>query len=93
MHILAKKSAPDFDSEITHILETLRDMNPSEEYYKETVANLSTLTEAKAKSQSKSVSKDAVLNITANLLGIFSILGYEQSRVIASKAFSLIRKI
>ena len=93
MHTLAKKSAPDFDSEITHILETLRDMNPSEEYYKETVANLSTLTDAKAKSQTKSVSSDTVLNITANLLGIFSILGYEQSRVIASKAFSLIRKI
>ena len=79
------------DEEILVLLEQMgaEDDKTSETYAKK-IAQFSTLHELRHKSR---ISVETLATLGANMLGIVVILNHERAHVIASKAFSLVKKI
>jgi hypothetical protein len=74
-------------------LETLRGQTIGSGDYLENLALIERLHKLlPEKSARKPVSPDAVIAVVGNLLGIYSILGYERVNVITSKALGFVTK-
>lgn len=78
------------EKEIDSVLEKISKLDPSSEGYKNAVESLEKLYKAKSYDKSKTVSYDTLAVVIGNLAGIGMILGYEQSRVITSKALNFV---
>lgn len=78
------------DEEIIMVLDMLNSIPKTDDDYPTLVDQLSKLYELRHKSR---ISKETLATIAANLTGIIVILSHERAHVIASKAFSLVKKI
>lgn len=75
----------------TTISQTM-EMSPAEEGFTTSVDNLVKLYAIKNAKFENRISKDAVLTVVGNLAGIVMILGYEQTRIVTSKALGFVMK-
>lgn len=78
------------DNEITTLLELMEKEATVTEEYEKTVEQLTKLYELRKGSR---VSKETWATIAANLAGIVVLMNHERAHVIASKAFTLVKKI
>lgn len=78
------------DEQIDAVLEDMKQYGPTSPEYPELMKHLDKLYELKTKDKSKPVSKDTVIMVAGNLLGILLILGYERTNVMSTKAFTQI---
>lgn len=78
------------DSEIGHIFDCLKGIDPTTEEYVVAVQNLKTLYEARSKKRAAIVEWETVLAVAGNLIGILAILQFERLNVVSSRALSLI---
>lgn len=78
------------DDEILNLLELMGHESKTTEEYESMTNHLTKLYELRNKSR---LSKDAMAGIVANLAGLIVIMNHERAHVIASKAFSLVKKV
>jgi hypothetical protein len=77
------------ESELEHQLKALKNHAGGSEEYAKTLSHVERLHDMIDEKHSI-VSKDALLNVGANLLGIFMIIKHEHVNVITSKALSFV---
>lgn len=81
------------DEAITSLLSEMAGYDPHTDEYAKMVDQLDKLYKMKVLNKDENrVSKDTLLAVGANLLGIVLILGYERAHVVTSKALSFILK-
>lgn len=80
------------EMEIDCILEILSIMPPESKEYSIIADNLEKLYKAKHASKNGCVSKDTIVIVLGNLLGIVLILGYERANIITTKAIQFVLK-
>lgn len=79
------------DEEIHKLLDQMsQEEDRTSTKYTTMVAQLASLRKIR---KEDSISKETMATVAANLAGIVIILGHERAHVIASKAFSLVKKI
>lgn len=78
------------DNEITTLLELMEKETTVTEEYKSMVDQLTKLYELR---KGNRISKETLATIGANLAGIVVLMNHERAHVIASKAFSFVKKI
>ncbi len=78
------------DNLIEGVLDEMRMMGVDSEEYPKLMTYLERLYEVKAKERRTPVSRDTVVLVAGNLLGIILIVAYEQKHVMTSKGFSQI---
>lgn len=81
-----------FEKEIDSVLDQLGALSADTEDYATAVKNLDVLCKASSYKKDSSISADTLITVTANILGIALVLGYEQAHVVTSKALSFIVK-
>jgi len=86
-----KKS--DFDSLITQLTERLATTDPGSEEYTKLMTHLERLTKMRGSDTPRRLSRDTMLIVFGNLVGIVIVVFAEDSRVITSKAFGMIPKL
>lgn len=89
-----RKQQPENELLINAIDDALRSldrMNPDDESYAKTVDQIVKLYALKRKPDR--ISNDALMNISANLLGILMIVGHERAHVVTSKAIGFVQKL
>jgi len=90
-------SKSDLDVAIARVFEHLAKVQPESKEYADTVDQLNKLYKLREVdhkiNSSKSVSKDTLAIVGANLAGIVLILGHERINVIASKALGFVMKL
>lgn len=80
------------DKRIDEGLEYLEGMEITSEQYEQGAKNLELLCKARSYEKPRKVSPDTWVHALVSLGGILIILGYEQTRVITSKAFHWLPK-
>lgn len=81
------------DDLIDTVLSEMAGYNSYDEEYAKMVEQLTKLYQIKSLNKDENrVSKDTLVTIAANLLGIVLILGYERAHVVTSKALSFVLK-
>lgn len=78
------------DNEINHLLELMDKEDAFTEKYSAMSDQLVKLYELR---KGRRVSADALATIAANLTGIVILMNHERAHVLASKAFSLVKKL
>jgi len=78
------------ESELERVLINLKTEMVSTEDYKKTLSLVEKLHALMDKEKPRAVSKDAMLNVAANLVGIILIIRHENVNVIASKALQFV---
>jgi hypothetical protein len=78
------------DDEILHMLELMNNMTGYSEEYDKMASHVSKLMEARNKA---AVSKDTWVTVGTHLAGLIILMNHERTHVIASKAFSFVKKI
>lgn len=81
------------DEAIDDIFREMTVMNADSKEYSRMVKQLEKLYALRDGNKSDSVSKDTIALITANLLGIGIIVGYERMNVVTSKALMFLFKL
>ena len=81
-----------FEDEVEHILETLRELDPTSKEYRKTVQNLRVLCEARSRRPARLIEPETILTVLANLIGIGLIIRHEQFNVITTRATNLLIK-
>lgn len=92
MDILRTKTLKALDSEIERLIEALSLLDPSSEQYLKVSDNLRALCEAREKKNPLQVNLDAIIAVSANILGLIIVLNFEKTNVITTKAFGMIFK-
>jgi len=77
---------------IDKVLTKMDTLEPDTEEYGKANENLAKLYEAKSIQAKSGYSKDTILVVTGNLLGILLILNFERMGIITTKALSMIIK-
>lgn len=80
------------ESELDRTLRNLRAEMPNTEEYAKTLSLVERLNQMVDKEKPSSVSKDTLLTVGANLLGIILILKHEHANVITTKALGFIMR-
>jgi hypothetical protein len=80
------------EQEIDHVLDQLATLDADSKEYSKAVKNLDALCKVASYKKDSSISADTLITVTANILGIVLVLGYEQAHVVTSKALSFIVK-
>jgi hypothetical protein len=80
------------DRAIDDVLVAMKSTSPKDEKYPTMVEQLDKLYKIRLAEKPDRVSKDALLAVAGNLLGIGLILNYEQAHVIATKALGFVSK-
>lgn len=80
----------DLDAEISKLLHAMSEEEKTTEKYAAMVDQLSKLYELRHKSR---ISNETLATIAANVAGIVLILAHERTHVIATKAFTLVKKL
>lgn len=89
-----KKEKSKLDAEIERLEVELGMTDPESDEYAVIARNLETLYKIRENRNSANrVSADTVASIFGTLASIFAVMHYEETRVIASKAWGLIQKI
>lgn len=89
--IFSKKTK--LDKEIEDVLEIMSNLAPDSREYSAISDNLEKLYKLRDMEKKRnSISKDTIVLVGANLLGIALVLNYEKIDVVTSKAFGLIIK-
>lgn len=78
------------DNEIINLLELMDKEKGYTDDYKSMASQLHSLMELR---QGSKISKDTWVTVGTNIAGLLLILNHERAHVIASKAFSLVKKI
>lgn len=78
------------DNEINNLLELMEKETKYSDEYKSMVDQLTKLYELR---KGRRISADTLATIGANLAGIVVLMNHERAHVIASKAFTLVKKI
>lgn len=73
--------------------ERLDEMEPGSDEYNTLVTTIKTLSEVKSENSEAGLSVDTAVTVGANLAGILLILHHERAHVIATKAYTLVRKL
>lgn len=81
-----------YDEPIAKVLDEMREQPVDSTEYNDAIRHFDTLMKLKAATSRKPISGDAVVGVIGSLLGIFSLVAYEQKHVLSSKAFGFIRK-
>ncbi len=81
------------DEAIEQVLNELKSEDSQTEKYARMREQLTELYKIKNENRSRRVSPDTLATISANLLGIGVIVGYEQKHIITSKALGFVRKL
>ncbi len=89
---LKRDKRTELDKRIDEGLGELSNLSITSESYDQAAKNVETLCKARSYEKPRKVSPDAVLSAVVSIGGILLILGYEQTRVITSKAFHWIPK-
>jgi hypothetical protein len=85
---------PNFNKEITSVLEQLDGMSVTTPEYAETLTILERLAKVQTQHKGKTqVSADAIVTAAASLGGIALILGFERAHVITTKALGFVAKL
>lgn len=82
----------ELNAEITRVLSVLARIEPDSEEYTTASDNLATLYAQKKEIPSDRISKDQLVAVSGNLLGILAIVMYEQKHVFTSKAGNFVGK-
>lgn len=79
---------------IDYVQEKLLKMDPDSDEFAKTLDQLDQLYKIKSSERKDEdrVSKDVLVTVGANLIGIVAILGYERAHVIGSKALNFVLK-
>ena len=80
------------DEEIKRLVELLSIIDPAHEDYPKISAQLKVLCEAREKKDPSTISRETVLAIAANLIGLVLILNFERTGVITTKAMGWLWK-
>lgn len=86
-----KKQTP-IDIQIAAVLKQMNEIGVADENYTKMMAYLERLEKVKAHERKPRISRDTMLLVAGNLLGIIVIVAYEQKHVITSKGFPQIIK-
>lgn len=81
------------DKEILRATKKLNDYPPASAEYANIADQLTKLYELKQKDKPDRVSRDTLVMVAANLIGIAVIVGHERTHVIATKAGNFVQKI
>lgn len=92
MKLLSHREKTNLEVEIDEVLDKLSTFEPSGEDYRKIVENLKVLYQIKNISLERKIKPETILAISANILGIAMIIGYEKANVITTKAISFIAK-
>lgn len=76
------------DRQIETVLDRMSTIGLASEEYKTMMDHLERLYEMKAKARPNRVSRDTIVLVVGNLLGIIVIVAYEQKHVMTSKGLS-----
>ena len=80
------------DRSITKLLNDMDDLGLNQVDRLECMTQLERLTEIKANRRKSAVSRDTIVLVAGNLVGILLIMAYEQKHVMTSKSFSQLIK-
>lgn len=78
---------------VNRILIDMQEADPNSEQYKELLTNLERLTTLRSNGTPSGFSRDTMLTVAANIVGILIIVGYEQTHVISSKGLGFLPKM
>ena len=81
-----------YDEPITKVLQEMREQPVDTKEYNDAMRHFETLMKLKADERRKPVSTDAVVGVVGSLLGILTIVAYEQKHVFNSKGIGFIKK-
>lgn len=90
--MFSPKEPSDLDREIDRAYRALADHDVGSEEYETALNVVTKLNQLKSENRKSEVSKDAMLSVGANLLGILLIINFERTGIVTSKAMSLIGK-
>lgn len=76
-----------YDESIQKVLDEMREQPVESQEYAAAISHLEMLHKLKADHGNKRVSADTMAVVVGNLLGILTIVAYEQKHVMTSKAF------
>lgn len=88
---LRPKSLNAMDEEIERLVKqlgTITDVGSKE--YAAIADNIKVLCEAREKSNDRVISKEMLIGVAANLVGLLVVLNFEKTGVVTSKAFSML---
>lgn len=89
VNIFQKKESK-LDEPIDELLRHLAGMEPGSEEYSKTLTHVERLIKLQCEERGERVSMDTLAVVAGNLLGILTIVAYEQKHVMVSKALGLI---
>lgn len=92
MKKLFKKEPSALDDELGHLYEELENEEVDTDRYHTLLKRVADIKDIQGKEKNIGVSKDTLLIVGANLVGILLVLNYEKAGVITSKAFGSIIK-
>lgn len=92
MKLFRKEVTSIYDEAIEKLLNEMREQPVETEEYAAAVRHLETLTNLKAQTGRKKVDANTMATVVGNLLGILTIVAYEQKHVMGSKATGFILK-
>lgn len=81
-----------YDEPIAKVLEEMREQSVDTKEYADAIRHFETLVKLKDNETRKPVSADAVVGVIGSLLGILTIVAYEQKHVFNSKGIGFIKK-
>lgn len=89
VNIFQKKES-EYDKLITDLVDNMELMGQDSEEYKAAMEHLERLAKLRREDRGGRVSPDTLAVVAGNLLGILTIVAYEQKHVMVSKALGLI---
>lgn len=91
VNIFQKKESK-LDEPINKVLTRMEAMEPDSDEYKKHLTVLEKLMDLQREERSRSVSPDTLVEVLGGLLGILTIVAYEQKHVMVSKALGMVRR-
>lgn len=79
--------------EISRVVQIMSTVDPSSTEYYAYLGSLTALVEAKKKLHPSGVASDTMINAITNLLGIVTIVTYEHTHVLTSKALGFVSRL
>lgn len=92
MSLFQSKTDQELEKKMNSLLSKLDEQTPDTPEYDAILTAIEKIQKIRTLSQADRVSKDALLTVGANLLGIVAILSFERTHVIASKALAFVVK-
>lgn len=89
--MFTKKDKSRLEIEIDQLVLHLKDHNPTSEEYGTIVDRMMKLHKLEAETQPEQISRNTMLSVGANLLGIAMIIKHENVNVITSKALGFVK--